>query len=92
MSAQDAANRVTAFLDKHAEVSAYKSDFLLQYEHTHYALRVSDLRTLIAALPETHDGPLIWFRRDDRMWHAVCGLEVLLIDTYLMCECGATNQ
>jgi hypothetical protein len=25
------------------------------------------------------------------MWHAVCGLEVLLIDTTLVCECGATG-
>lgn len=92
MSVQDAANRVAAFLDKHAELNGSRSDFLLQYDRTHYALRTSDLRALIAALPETHDGPLIWFRRDDRMWHAVCGLEVLLIDTDLVCECGATNQ
>ena len=91
VSAEDAANRVAAFLDKHAELNGTRSDFLLSYDHTHYALRTSDLRALINAVPETHDGELLWFRRDDRMWHAVCGLEVLLIDTALVCECGATG-
>lgn len=91
-SVHKAAKRVTAFLDRRAEFTGVEPEFLLALDGNRFVLRVSDLRTILAAVPEEEDGPLLWFRRDDRMWHAVCGLEVLLVDTVLVCECGATNE
>ena len=94
VSAEEAANRVAAFLDKHAELNGTKSDFLLQYEHTHYALRTSDLRELISAL--TEDDPFMWYVYKGHMYHAMCNKEVKAVKHHgyglLKCECGATSR
>lgn len=94
MSAQDAANRVAAFLDKHEELNGDRSDFLLQYEHTHYALRRSDLRALVDAIAD--DDPFMWYVYKGHMYHAVCNKEVTAVKHHgygiLKCECGAMSR